>query len=183
MNRPSLLWNSINSNSDILTNSLLRPYTSHRWAHPVLWHQEKWSHGEWWSSWWSHWRGPGRRPGPGSLEWAWAWDRSIWPSCMGPSCSHHCTGTDWKMEKTGWNQSMYKKTGNCYRSRDRSRYNSWWSLNLLVEEGKEVAHDNEDWSGDGQEDLTDVQCSLVQIFDSWEKTTRLEWEWCQHCIN
>lgn len=40
------------------------------------------------------------------------------------------------------------------------------SLNLLVEEGKEVAHDNEDWSRDGQEDLADVQRSVVQIFDS-----------------
>lgn len=57
-------------------------------------------------------------------------------------------------------------TNNCYSSREKCRYKSSGSLNLLVEEGKEVAHDNEDWSRDGQEDLADVQRSLVQIFDS-----------------
>lgn len=36
-------------------------------------------------------------------------------------------------------------------------------INLLVEEGKEVAHDDEDWSGDGEEDLTDVQRSVIQV--------------------
>lgn len=42
-------------------------------------------------------------------------------------------------------------------------------LNSLVEEGKEVAHHNEDRSGNGQEDLTDVQCSLIQVFYSFFK--------------
>lgn len=37
------------------------------------------------------------------------------------------------------------------------------SINLLVEEGEEVAHDDEDRSGNGQEDLTDVQRSLKQV--------------------
>lgn len=40
-------------------------------------------------------------------------------------------------------------------------------LNSLVEEGKEVAHHNEDRSGNGQEDLTDVQRSLIQVFYSF----------------
>lgn len=42
-------------------------------------------------------------------------------------------------------------------------------LNSLVEEGKEVAHHNEDRSGNGQEDLTDVQRSLIQVFYSFLK--------------
>lgn len=42
-------------------------------------------------------------------------------------------------------------------------------LNSLVEEGKEVAHHNEDRSGNGQEDLTDVQRSLIQVFYSFKK--------------
>lgn len=42
-------------------------------------------------------------------------------------------------------------------------------LNSLVEEGKEVAHHNEDRSGNGQEDLTDVQRSLIQVFYSFFK--------------
>lgn len=41
--------------------------------------------------------------------------------------------------------------------------------NSLVEEGKEVAHHNEDRSGNGQEDLTDVQRSLIQVFYSFYK--------------
>lgn len=87
--------------TQLLTNNLLQPCTSHRPARPVLWCQEKWFHGEWWLSWWSHWREPGRRPGPGSPVWAWAWGRSIWPSCRCPSCSHRCTGTNWRRAKTG----------------------------------------------------------------------------------
>lgn len=39
-------------------------------------------------------------------------------------------------------------------------------ISLLVEEGEEVAHDNKNRSGDGQEDLADVQCSLIQAFYS-----------------
>lgn len=45
-------------------------------------------------------------------------------------------------------------------------------LNSLVEEGKEVAHHNEDRSGNGQEDLTDVQRSLIQVFYSFNKKSQ-----------
>lgn len=44
---------------------------------------------------------------------------------------------------------------------------NWFvSVNLLVEEGEEVAHDDEDWSRNGQEDLTNVQRSLIQVLYS-----------------
>lgn len=82
-----------------LTNSLLQPCTSHKLVHLVLWHQERWFHGGWWWSWRSRWRGPGRRPGPGCQAWAWVLGRSIWPGCMGPSCSHHCTVTGYRDEE------------------------------------------------------------------------------------
>lgn len=65
-----------------------------------------------------------------------------------------------------YNKKKKKKNSNCHSSKEKCTYNNWGSLNLLVEEGKEVAHDNEDWSRDGQEDLADVQRSVVQIFDS-----------------
>lgn len=35
------------------------------------------------------------------------------------------------------------------------------AIDLLIEEGEEVAHNDENWSGDGQEDLTDVERSLI----------------------
>lgn len=153
-------WVLLLISTQLLTNNLLQPYTSHRRARPVLWCQEKWFHGAWWLSWWSHWREPGRRPGPGSPAWAWVWGRSIWPSCRCPSCSHRCTGTNWRRAKTRLLRPKY-----VYSSREKSRF-TVEGLYLLVKEGKEVAHDNEDWSWDSQEDLADVQCSLVQIFDS-----------------
>lgn len=43
------------------------------------------------------------------------------------------------------------------------------SVNLLVQKGEEVAHDDEDRSRNGQEDLADVQRSLIQVVDSYSE--------------
>lgn len=41
------------------------------------------------------------------------------------------------------------------------------SINSLVQKGKEVTHHDKDRSGNGQEDLTDVQRSLIQVLYSY----------------
>lgn len=38
-----------------------------------------------------------------------------------------------------------------------------WEIYSLVEEGKEVSHDNQSGFGQDQEDLPDVQSSLLQV--------------------
>ena len=57
------------------------------------------------------------------------------------------------------------------RQTDRQTDNSYYFslhdvLYLLVEEGKEVSHDDKDRSGYSQEDLADVQSSLIQVLYS-----------------
>ena len=71
-------------------------------------------------------------------------------------------------ESAQYSTRWAKAYWNALVERSRSRFCVCvMGTHLLVEEGEEVAHDDEHRSGHRQDDLTDVQRPLVQVLYSW----------------